>query len=132
MAELRLKEPASPRTLLLGRSDCDIAFSIALWSYLPVFWEKQRRDELQLEVNKCLAPSFLFLLGLLPVVAYGDGYICEADMATGFSYKSGTWSPANFEPNRKFVVRRTEQSEQSAAHVPEAKWSVLVLGDKAS
>ena len=74
---------------------------------------------------------FLFVLSLLPVVAYADGYICEADMATGFSYKSGAWSPANFEPNRKFIVRRTEQSEQSAPHVPDAKWGVLVLGDKA-
>ena len=77
-------------------------------------------------------PRFLllFVLGLLPVVVYGEGYICAADMATGFSYKGGTWSAANFEPNRKFIVSRTGQGEQSAMSVPDAKWSVLVLGDK--
>ena len=66
---------------------------------------------------------------LLPLVVWGDGYICTADMATGFSYKGGAWSSANFEPNRKFIVSRTAQGEQSAS-VPDAKWSVLVLGDK--
>jgi hypothetical protein len=74
---------------------------------------------------------FLFVLGLLPVVAYGDGYICAADLATGFSSKGGTWSAANFEPDRKFIVNRPGQGEQSVASVPDAKWSVLVLGDKA-
>jgi hypothetical protein len=71
----------------------------------------------------------LAVFALLPLVVWGDGYICTADMATGFSYKGGAWSSANFEPNRKFIVSRTAQGGQSAS-VPDAKWSVLVLGDK--
>lgn len=71
----------------------------------------------------------LAVFALLPLVVWGDGYICTADMATGFSHKGGAWSSANFEPNRKFIVSRTAQGEQSAS-VPDAKWSVLVLGDK--
>jgi hypothetical protein len=72
----------------------------------------------------------LAVFSLLPLVVWGEGYICTADMATGFSSKGGTWSSANFELNHKFIVSRTTQAEQSAMPVPDAKWSVLVLGDR--
>ena len=74
------------------------------------------------------------LFALLPLMAWGDGYICATDMVTGFTSKGGEWKSANFEPNRKFVVSPATQDHQSgmpaSLAVPDAKWAVLVLGDK--
>jgi hypothetical protein len=76
----------------------------------------------------------LALFALLPLMARADGFICVTDMVTGFTSKEGEWKSANFEPNRKFVVSPAAQANQAGMPtppaVPEAKWAVLVLGDK--
>jgi hypothetical protein len=76
----------------------------------------------------------LAVFALLPLTSWGEGYICAADMATGFSYKSGAWNSVNFEADRKFIVRPTTQAGQDATPtlppIPNAKWDVVVVGDK--
>ena|SRR5262249_2697766 len=56
-------------------------------------------------------------------------------MVTGFSYKTGEWNVAQFEANRKFIVSTAAQSDHPGAAppvaIPNARWTVLVLGDKA-
>jgi hypothetical protein len=76
----------------------------------------------------------LAFFALLPLVSWGDGYICTTDMVTGFSSKGGEWKSADFEPNRKFVVSPATQAEHTVTPtglaMPDAKWNVLVVGDK--
>jgi hypothetical protein len=89
------------------------------------------RFELKRQMPRLLA---LTLFALLPPVSWGAGYICTTDMVTGFSSKGGEWKSADFEPNRKFIVSPATQAEQAVVPtlfaIPDAKWSVLVLGDK--
>ena len=74
----------------------------------------------------------LTFFALLPLVAKGEGYICTTDMATGFSSQRGEWKAANFEPNRTFIVSPAQAEQVTMPPwfaIPDAKWSVLVLGD---
>lgn len=76
----------------------------------------------------------LILFALSPLIASAEGYICVSDMVTGFTSKGGEWKSANFEPNRKFVVSPATQAHEAVTptwlNLPDAKWAVLVLGDK--
>jgi hypothetical protein len=73
----------------------------------------------------------LAVFALSPLASWGEGYTCTADMATGFSFKDGGWNSANFQPDRQFIVRRTTQTEQPVMPIVlDAKWDVLVVGDK--
>ena len=73
----------------------------------------------------------LAVFTLLPLVAWGEGYICTADMATGFSYKAGVWKSADFQPDRQFIVAPITQAETTVMpSVLDAKWDVVVVGDK--
>ena len=69
---------------------------------------------------------------LLPALAWGEGYICAADMATGFAYRNGDWRQTEFKPVEKFVVRRSTQVERPGMSelwgIPDAKWTVVELG----
>ena len=56
--------------------------------------------------------ALLAVFALLPAVAHGEGFICVADMATGFAYDGGNWHSANFEAGKKFVVRRPTPVDQ--------------------
>jgi len=69
----------------------------------------------------------------LPLVSWAEGYICTADRVTGFSSKGGEWKSADFEPNRTFIVSPATQEQalsSTSFAIPDAKWNVLVLGDK--
>jgi hypothetical protein len=52
------------------------------------------------------------VFALLPLVSWGEGYTCTADMATGFVYEGGSWHSADFQPSEKFIVRPPTRIDQ--------------------
>jgi hypothetical protein len=70
-------------------------------------------------------------LALLPLVAWGEGYICAADMAAGFSYNRGTWQGSSFQATDRFVVsRRTQEDDANTKwRDPNVRWKITELGD---
>ncbi len=71
------------------------------------------------------------VFALLPLVAKGEGYICVADMAAGFSYNDGTWHSTSFQATDKFVVsRRTKEDDANTKWGnPKVRWKITELGD---
>ena len=45
------------------------------------------------------------VFALLQLLAWGEGYICETEKATGFAYENGVWIQARFKSDQKFIVR---------------------------
>jgi hypothetical protein len=75
------------------------------------------------------------VLALLPLLAWGEGYTCIEDMATGFAYENGVWQQAHFKLEGKFIIRPATEFDQNswmsiALGIPKAKWGVGKLGEK--
>ena len=70
------------------------------------------------------------VLALMPVVARGEGYLCVADMATGFSYNDGAWRSGGLKASEKYLVHRSDAS--GAIGIKAAKWYVSEFGSKSA
>jgi hypothetical protein len=52
------------------------------------------------------------IFALLPLGAWGEGYICIADMETGFSYDNGRWRETRLRPST-IMSRSLKRSSDS-------------------
>jgi len=78
----------------------------------------------------------LAFLAVLPMLAWGEGYVCVPDMGVGLRYSLGTWQEGRLTPDAsmKFVVRRPKEIDGTgvseaeviagALGIPHTKWIV--------
>jgi hypothetical protein len=77
------------------------------------------------------------VFALLPMLAWGEGYICIADMETGFAYDNGRWRETRLRP-RTIILRPAAPNEagivdpaalDQAGMLALASWVAIEVGD---
>jgi hypothetical protein len=75
------------------------------------------------------------VLALLPPLAWGEGYICIDDMATGFKFENGEWQQSRFKPDSRYIVRPVTKDDAPMLRgfvesiLGNAKWVVMKVGE---
>jgi hypothetical protein len=68
------------------------------------------------------------VFALLPLLAWGEGYICVTDMATGFTYANGKWRETRLRPS-KIILRPAAPDEAGILNPdPGTSWVAIEVG----
>jgi hypothetical protein len=135
---IRKKDSITPTTRTIYESDLvvlhdDLEQLLGETSAPPKPTKSKPQDNAYREGGKMTHFLTFLVLGLLPLVAWGEAYICAEDNVTGFFYRDGEWTQGTFKPDGKFVVRPASEFDQKswvsiALGIPKAKWGVGIVG----